>query len=214
MPTFLLIRHAENDYVKKSRLAGRMPGIHLNEKGHQQAHALAEKLASTSIKAIYASPLERALETAAPLAERLGLPVVPRPGLLETDIGEWQGRSIKSLRRLKAWKLLQGAPSLFRFPGGESVHECQARMVAEIEALCAMHTAEDLVACVLHADPIKQLVSYYLGLPLDHFQRLAISPASLTILQITEGQARLLALNYSLSFRLAQLEKHPSPKGK
>ena len=91
MPTILLIRHGENDYVKQNRLAGRLPDVHLNERGRQQAQVVAEKLALAPIKAIYSSPLERAAETAAPLAEKLGLPVTLRPGLLESDIGEWQG---------------------------------------------------------------------------------------------------------------------------
>jgi probable phosphoglycerate mutase len=210
MPTFLLLRHAENDYVKKGRLAGRIPGVHLNEKGRQQALALAEKLASAPIKAIYSSPLERAMETAAPLAEKLGLPTIPRPGLLETDNGEWQGQSVKALRRLKVWRILQQAPSLFRFPGGESISECQARLVAEIEALRLMHAPEDMLACVLHADPIKQIVGYYIGLSPDNFQRLSVNPASITILHIAEDHARLVALNYDPSFSLTPPQK-PKP---
>jgi probable phosphoglycerate mutase len=209
MPTFLLIRHGENDYVKKGRLAGYIPGVHLNVKGRQQAQALAEKLSTAPIKAIYSSPLERALETAQPLAERLNLPVIPRQGLIETNNGEWQGQSVKALRRLKSWRILQQSPSLFRFPGGESISECQARLVAEIDALRALHQPDDMLACVLHADPIKQIVGYYIGLPPDNFQRLAVSPASLTILHIAEDHTRLLVLNYNLSFSLA-----PPPKPK
>lgn len=196
MPIILLIRHAENDYAKHSRLAGRLPGIHLNETGRQQAQALAEKLASVPIQAIYSSPLERALETAAPLAEKLNLPVIPRDGLLETDLGEWQGRSIKTLKRLKAWQVLQNTPSQFCFPGGESVIMCQARLVAEMEAIRSMHTAEAVLACVLHADPIKQVVAHYLGLPVDLYQRLALDLASITVLCITEQHTRLVVLNY------------------
>lgn len=203
MPTFLLIRHGENDYFKKGRLPGRIPGVHLNEKGRQQAQLLAEKLASAPIQAVYSSPLERAMETAQPLADKLSLPVIPRPGLQETDNGEWQGQTVKSLRRLKSWRVLQYAPSLFRFPGGESLSECQARLVAEIEALRGMHANQDMVACFLHADPIKQIVGFYIGLPPDNFQRLSVSPASLTILHIAEDHARLLALNYDPSFSLA-----------
>jgi probable phosphoglycerate mutase len=210
MPTFLLLRHAENDYVKEGRLAGHIPGVHLNEKGRQQAQLLAEKLATAPIKAIYSSPLERALETAAPLAEKLGLPVIPRMGLIETDNGAWQGQAIKTLRRTKEWKLLHKAPSLFRFPGGESISECQARLVAEIEALRAMHAPEDLLACILHADPIKQIVGFYIGLPADNFQRLAVSPGSITVLHIAEDQVRLLTFNYDPSFSLTPPVKRKS----
>jgi len=200
MPTLLLIRHAENDYVKKGVMAGRLPGIHLNEKGRIQAQALAEKLATAPIKALYTSPLERAVETAEPIARALGLEPILRPGIAETDMGEWQGQSYKQLRRTKAWKTVQAAPSLFRFPGGESFAECQVRMVAEIESLRLQHDNKDLFACISHGDPIKLAIAYYLGLPLDHFQRLWTSPASITALSIGEMGSRLLTMNFDLSF--------------
>ena len=200
MPTVLLIRHAENDYVKKGVMAGRLPGVHLNEKGRIQAQALAEKLATAPIKALYTSPLERAVETAEPIARALGLEPILRPGIAETDMGEWQGQSYKQLRRTKAWKTVQAAPSLFRFPGGESFAECQVRMVAEIESLRLQHDNKDLFACISHGDPIKLAIAYYLGLPLDHFQRLWTSPASITALSIGEMGSRLLTMNFDLSF--------------
>lgn len=200
MPILILIRHGENDYVKKARMAGRLPGVHLNERGKAQAQALAQKLADAPIKAIYSSPLERAIETAAPLAEALKLEVQIRPGLLETDVGEWTGQTLKSLRRLKVWRTVQAAPSLFRFPGGESFAETQHRICREIEAICAEHGPKDLIACVTHADPIKLAAAYYLGLPLDNFQRLAVAPASMTVLSIGETSSQLINLNYDLSF--------------
>jgi probable phosphoglycerate mutase len=199
MPIVLLIRHGENEYVKKGRLAGRLPGVHLNDKGREQSLLLAERFKAAPVKAIYSSPLERALETAQPLAERLGLQVAIRPGLLETDYGEWQDRTLKSLRRLKSWKTVQVAPSRFRFPGGESFAECQLRLVQEIEYLCSQHEPKDLFACVFHADPIKLVVAYFLGMPLDNFQRLMVAPASVTALHIGEYGSALLNLNYDLS---------------
>jgi len=123
-----------------------------------------------------------------------------RPGIAETDMGEWQGQSYKQLRRTKAWKTVQAAPSLFRFPGGESFAECQVRMVAEIESLRLQHDNKDLFACISHGDPIKLAIAYYLGLPLDHFQRLWTSPASITALSIGEMGSRLLTMNFDLSF--------------
>jgi probable phosphoglycerate mutase len=204
MPTILLIRHAENDYVKKGLLAGHLPGVHLNEKGRLQAEALAEKLAHAPIKALYTSPLERAVETAEPIARVLGLEPILRPGMIETYVGEWQGQSHKQLRRTKAWKIVQSAPSLFRFPGGESFAECQARMVGEIETFRLQHDEKDLIACISHGDPIKLAIAYYLGLPLDHFQRLWTSPASITALSISEMGSRLLTLNFDLSFNLSK----------
>ncbi len=204
MPTILLIRHGENDYIKKGILPGRMPGVHLNEKGRAQAQALAEKLAQAPIKAVYTSPLERAIETANPIAGALGLEVSIQPGLIETNCGEWQGKSHKFLRRLKVWRMVQNSPSLFRFPGGESFAESQVRIVAEIEMLRAQHEEKDLFVCVSHADPIRLAVAYYLGLPLDHFQRLFAAPASISALYIGEAGSRLLTLNFDLSFNLSK----------
>jgi probable phosphomutase (TIGR03848 family) len=199
MPVILLIRHGENDYVKKKRLAGRKDGVHLNEKGRAQAHALAEKLTGAPIKAIYSSPLDRTMETAEPIAKALGLKIIPRPGLLETDIGKWQGKKLKNLSKKKMWRAVQQAPSLVRFPGGESFAETQRRMCCEIEAICAEHGPEDLIACIGHSDPIKLAVAYYLGLPLDMFQRLTVAPASITALFVGDAGSRLLTLNYDLS---------------
>ena len=105
MPTLLLIRHGENEYVKQGRLPGRLPGIHLNEHGQAQAKALAESLKSLPIRAIYASPLERAIETAEPLAQALGFDIQLRPALLDTHVGEWEGQLLKKLRKLPLWKL-------------------------------------------------------------------------------------------------------------
>jgi len=204
MPLILLIRHGENDYVKKSRLSGRMPGIHLNEKGRAQAQTLAEKLKSAPIKAVYSSPLERAIETAEPLANALGLEVISRPGLIETDIGEWQGKTIKGLSRLKIWRKVLSAPSLMRFPGGESFIETQYRICQEIEWMRTQHEPKVLIACFSHADPIKLAIAYYLGMPLDMFQRLGVSPASITALHLGEGGSHLLTLNYDFSLNFAE----------
>jgi probable phosphoglycerate mutase len=195
MPVFMLIRHGENDYVKIGRLAGRLPEIHLNDIGRQQAQALAEKIKGDPVKAIYSSPLDRAMETAEPIARALNLDIIQRPGLIETDCGEWQGQKVKGLSRLKAWKTVQLSPAVFRFPGGESYFEGQLRITAELLELAARHDPKDMVICVSHADPIKLAVSYFIGLPLDMFQRLNVSPGSITTLFVGESGGRLLALN-------------------
>lgn len=200
MPLLLLVRHGENEFVKNGRLAGRLPGVHLNDTGRVQAQELADRLAKAPIKAIYSSPLERAMETAAPLAEALDLEVSTRPGLLETDYGEWQGKTLKSLRRRRLWRVVQATPALARFPGGESFADCQHRVCREIEGICSQHKPKDLIALVFHADPIKLAVAYYIGLPLDQFQRLSASPASVTALHIAESSTRLLTLNLDFSF--------------
>jgi probable phosphomutase (TIGR03848 family) len=202
MPVILLIRHGENDYVKKHRLAGRLPGVHLNQKGQEQARLLAEKLADAPIKAVYSSPLERTMETAAPLAQALGLEVIQRPGLIETDFGEWQGESLKKLNRLKIWRVVQNRPSLMRFPGGETFAELQMRYVRELEYICSQHEPKDILALVSHADPIRLAVAFYIGLPLDMFQRLSVGPGSISVLWLAEDSSRLLTLNYDPAFSL------------
>jgi probable phosphomutase (TIGR03848 family) len=206
MPLLLLVRHGENDYVKKKRLAGRLPGVHLNETGYQQAqtvaHTLASKLKKASIQSIFSSPLERTMETAEPIAEALDIPIVERPGLIETDFGDWQGKTLKDLARRKLWKVVQKNPSLMRFPGGESFAETQTRICSEIEILRSKHRENDVIICVSHSDPIKLAVAYYLGLPLDLFQRLTIAPASITTLLINESGSRLLNLNIDFSLTL------------
>lgn len=195
MTTILLIRHAENEYVKKGRLAGRMPDIHLNENGKGQANKLAEAIAKAPIKAIYTSPLERCLETAQPLADRMGLVLIPRNGLIEIDFGEWQNRTLKQLRHRKLWKVVQGNPARMQFPNGETFADAQIRIVRELESISKQHKPNELVACFSHADLIRLAVSYYIGTPLDLFQRIAISPASISTLHLGDFGARVLNVN-------------------
>lgn len=202
MTVILLIRHGENDYVKKHRLAGRLPGVHLNPNGQKQALALAEKLGSAPVKAVYSSPLERALETAAPLSQALGLEIQRRDGLIEVDFGEWQDQRLRALSRTKLWKVVQGAPSRMRFPGGEAIADAQHRICQELEAIARQHDPKDVVVCVSHSDPIKLAVAYFIGLPLDMFQRLSVAPASITALHLGEAGSQLLSLNCEISISL------------
>ena len=204
MPIILLIRHGENDYVKKQRLPGRKSGIHLNKKGRAQAKAVAKKLRDAPIKAVYSSPLERTMETAKPIAAALDLEVIPRAGLIETDVGDWQGKKMKRLSKLKSWRKVQLNPSRFRFPGGERIMDSQQRFVAEIEDLSARYEPMDMIVCVSHADPIKLVVAHYIGLPLDLFQRLTVAPASITALHIGDFGSRLLLLNYDHTLNFAK----------
>ena len=195
MMNLLLIRHALNDWVGK-RLAGWTPGVHLNDEGRAQAAALAQHLAEVPLAAIYSSPLERTLETAQPLAEAHGLAVQVREGLGETRYGGWTGRTLKELREEKLWPVVQVYPGGARFPGGESLREVQARMVAELDAIRDAHPGQTVVV-VSHSDPIKLAVAHYAGLPLDLFQRLTISPASVTAFAFTRFGPRLVCLNHT-----------------
>ena len=195
MPLFLFIRHGENDYTKKNKLAGRLPKVHLNDYGMKQAQALSEALKETPITAIYSSPLERAMETATPIAKSIGLTIQKEKGLLETNVGSWQGKSLKRLYLHKHWKVIQRAPSRAQFPNGETFYECQNRIVATIDAISSKHKPKDIVACVFHADPIKLAVAHYIGLPLDHFQRLGCDTGSVSAVYIGEMGANLMKLN-------------------
>jgi probable phosphoglycerate mutase len=208
MTLLLLIRHGENEYVKTGRLAGRIPGVHLNERGQSQARALGDALLGTPIKALYASPLERAIGTAQPIAESHKLKIIEERDLMDTDIGKWQGRSWKVLSLTKAWKIVQEAPSRFRFPEGESFPETQMRVVNVLERIIQKHNKpQDMIAVVFHADPIKLAVAHFIGMPLDSFQRLGCDTGSLTALQINESGARLLKLNQRPLFDFLPKEK-------
>lgn len=195
MPVLLLIRHGENDYSKRGKLAGRLPGIHLNERGRLQAQELAKALQSMPIKAVYTSPLERAVETARPIAGLLGIPLRREAGLLEADVGRWQGHSVRRLALTRYWRVVQLAPSRAAHPGGESFPQTQTRVVSALDKICAEWKPRDIVACVFHADPIKLAVAHYIGLPLDRFQRLGCDTGSVTMLAVGTTGAQLIWLN-------------------
>jgi probable phosphomutase (TIGR03848 family) len=200
MPTLLLIRHGENDYLKKGILIGNTPGVHLNKRGREQAAALNEALKDLPIQAIYSSPLERAIETAAPLASALGLEIQVRPALMDTNVGKWAGQKLKELRKLPEWKQVQEKPSEFSFPGGESFVKLQARLVAEIDSIAATYKKKELVAVFFHADPIKLVLAHSLGMPLDNFQKLSVETGSVTVLTVNKKGAWLEALNLKPPF--------------
>lgn len=205
MPTLFLIRHGENDYLKKNILPGRIPGVHLNDEGRKQAGALAAALKDLPIAAIYSSPLERAVETASPLAQAKGLEIQVEPGLSDTDVGEWEGRSWKALERSKAWKVIQQTPSQFRFPGGESFAENQERAVAALDRIVASHREKEMIAVFFHSDPIKLALAHYIGLPLDRFQSLKVDTGSVSVLMLGRSNARLAALNLKPPFEFPKL---------
>lgn len=210
MMGLLLIRHAVNDWVGE-RLAGWTPGVHLNDKGRAQASALAQRLAEVPLAAIYCSPLERTLETAQPLAAARDLPIQVREGLGETRYGDWTGRNLKELNGEKLWPVIQVYPGGARFPGGESLREVQSRMVVELDAIRDAHPGQ-VVAVISHADPIKLAVAYYTGLALDLFQRLTISPASVTAFVFSRFGPRLLCLNHTDTLPSFQPEEQEQPE--
>ena len=196
MTIIVLVRHGENEWVKKHRLAGWLPDVHLNEKGHQQAQEAAQRLSALPVKALYSSPVMRCLETAEYIAQVFDLEIQPLDGLGEVRYGSWEGKKIKKLARKPLWRTVQYYPSRMRFPGGgEALREVQFRMVQALEQLHAQHQEETIVA-VSHADAIKLVLAYYLGVHIDLFQRITVSPASVSILYLAEnGAVRVLRVN-------------------
>lgn len=194
MTLLLLVRHGHTPTAGKV-LTGWAKGVHLTERGYEQAAALAERLVEVPIAAIYSSPLERCRETAAPLARLRGLDVRTRRDLIEVGYGEWTGRSIKQLARTKLWRSVQGTPSAVRFPGGESLREVQARAVEAIRAIAVEHPS-DAVVVVTHADVVRLVLADMAGVHLDLYQRLAVEPCSVSAVVLHDGMApRILKLN-------------------
>lgn len=185
-------------------LPGRAPGLHLSDEGRAQAEAAARAVATLKKPpvAVYASPLERAMETAKPIARQLGLRVRVERGLLECDFGAWTGAKLATLRRRREWRTVESFPSSFRFPDGESFMEMQARVTSTLDRLAGRHHGETFVA-VSHADPIKAAVAATAGVPLDLFQRLVVSPCSITALVRGQNSSHVLCVNVTPS--LAEL---------
>lgn len=200
-PTLVFfVRHGRTPTTGKV-LPGRAKGLHLGEEGIAQASraaqrisALVDKEGKPVVSAVYASPMERTQETAAPIAKALGLRVRTRKGLIEADFGHWTGRRLRDLNKLPEWETVQRYPSGFRFPGGESFGEMQTRMVDAVHELVASHPGETIVA-TSHADTIKAALAQALGTHLDHFQRIVIGQCSVSAVLYTSRGPVVLAVN-------------------
>ncbi len=206
----VLARHAVTPQTGPM-LTGRAPGIDLSEKGREQAKALGDRLADLPVAVVYASPIERTTQTAEAVAERHGLTVQALPGVIEADYGEWTGGQLSELAKTDLWKTVQRSPSRARFPGGESLAEMQARMVTALEVVVAAHPGE-LVVVVSHADPIKAAIAHYTGVHLDLFQRIVVSPASVTVFELTAHGAAMVKCNDTGTLE-ELLPPPPAPEG-
>jgi probable phosphoglycerate mutase len=197
----LLVRHGTTA-TTGTVLPGRAPGLHLAERGSVQAAKVALRIAELSKKpvALYTSPLERARETAAPIAKALHLRAVTDRGLLECDFGTWTGKKLALLAKKPEWRSVQQNPSSFRFPEGESFAEMQFRIWSTLERLAAKHRGKTIVV-VSHADPIKAAVTYAQGVPLDLFQRTVISTCSVSALAIGAAAPLVLCVNSTSSLK-------------
>ena len=202
--TILLVRHGQTA-TTGTLLPGRAPGLHLADEGIHQAERAAERIAELKrVDAVYCSPLERTRETATPIAAARGLRPRAHKGLLECDFGEWTGAELKRLMKLPEWVTVQRSPSTFRFPAGESFAEMQHRMVTTLDSLRAEHRGGTIV-CVSHADPIKAAIAHAIGTHLDMFQRIVVSPCSVSVISIGNGGPVTLTVN-STGGSLAELQ--------
>jgi probable phosphoglycerate mutase len=194
-PTLLLlVRHGQTP-TTGDRLPGRARGLHLSDEGRAQAQAVGERIAALpKVDAVYASPLERTRETAGFIAKQRDLRVTTERGLLECDFGDWTGGELKTLRKAPEWRTVQQYPSGFRFPNGESFLEMHTRVVSTLERLRRAHPGGTVVA-VSHADPIKAATAAAVGTHLDLFQRIVISPCSVTAIVYGDGGPVVLTVN-------------------
>jgi probable phosphoglycerate mutase len=196
MITILLVRHAQNNWVKKNRLAGWIPGVNLNDVGREQAAALGERLAHLPLKAIYSSPLERCMESAEFIANHHpDLTISQLETIGEVRYGAWEGKKIAKLAKKPEWHTVQHFPSRFTFPGGESMRGVQARAVDALEKL-ALEQKDGMIVVVSHADVIKLVLAHYLGTHIDLFQRIGLSPASVSVVHLSDkGWVRIGRIN-------------------
>lgn len=195
--TVLFVRHGRTPTTGKV-LPGRAPGLHLADEGRRQAEVAAARIAELAGKArpvaVYASPLERTAETAAPIARALGLRVRTERGVIECDVGDWTGASLARVSKGKHWGRVQRWPAGFRFPGGESFADLSVRSTDAVLRLVDRHPGQAIVV-VSHADPIKAVLAAAAGVPLDLFQRLVVSPCSVSAVLYTTGGPMVLAVN-------------------
>ena len=195
MTSFFLVRHAVTSHTGK-KLSGWMEGVPLTDEGRKQAEAVADRLADISFAAVYASPIDRTLETAKAIAARHDLTVRTTRKLGEIEYGKWTNRPLKVLARTKLWGTVQRWPSGARFPDGESFREVQTRAIDEIEKIAKEHP-RGAVCCVSHGDVIKLLLAHYLGVHLDLFQRIVIAPASISVIALGDHGPSILSMNAS-----------------
>ena len=188
-----LVRHGLTPHTG-DKLSGWIPGISLSDEGRSQVAGLVERMKPVRLDAIYASPLERCIETARPVASSKALRVRVRDGLGEVHYGDWEGKRLRTLAKTKLWKQVMARPSEARFPGGETIRETQFRAVSAIEKLNEEHPKQ-AVGVFTHADVIRVALAHYAGVPIDLYHRLVVAPVSVTVLWIGSGGPRVLKVN-------------------
>jgi probable phosphomutase (TIGR03848 family) len=217
MTRIVLLRHAHSSANAKAILAGRAPGVDLSDRGRKEAQDVAKRLKEINFSLIRVSPMERCAQTIEPLLAQLSKnreanPIIEvESDLVEVDYGKWTGRKLAILSRDKAWKVVQNTPSAMYFPGGEGLLDVQARAMRALNS-AANTPGRGAKLLVSHGDVIKSIVASVLGTHLDHFQKIVIDPASLTVLDFNGVDYRVLTLNSTTAPISAFLKEEVSKK--
>ena len=217
MTRIVLLRHAHSSANAKAILAGRAPGVDLSDRGRKESQDVAKRLKEINFSLIRVSPMERCAQTIEPLLAQLSKGSGAKPiievenDLVEVDYGKWTGRKLAILSRDKAWKVVQNNPSAMYFPGGEGLLDVQARAMRAVNN-AANTPGRGPKLLVSHGDVIKSIVASVLGAHLDHFQKIVIDPASITVLDFNGVDFRVLTLNSTTSPITAFLKEESSKK--
>jgi broad specificity phosphatase PhoE len=208
MTRFLLIRHGDHALLGRQVIAGRQPGISLSDLGREQATNIANDLATLPIDAVYSSPLERAIETASPLAAKLGLEPQIAEEFHEIEFGSWTNRTLTELDQIPEWKHWNGNRSMAFTPAGDSMLAVQTRALKKMSDIAISH---EMVAIFTHGDVIRALLAHFLGTSLDLFYRIEIDPASISVVEQVAQSFQVRCVNESGAtvasiFRLSAME--------
>ena len=199
MTTLILLRHGRSSANAAGVLAGRTPGVELDEAGKEQSERMVERLTGGPLAVVVSSPALRCEQTVAPLLAERGLTAVTEPGLAEVDYGSWTGAALKDLAKEPLWRVVQAHPSAAVFPEGEGLAGMQARAVAAVRRhdarIAAEHGPRAVWLACSHGDVIKSVLADALASHLDNFQRIVVDPCSISVVQYTETRPFVVRVN-------------------
>jgi len=208
--TVVLVRHGQSTANVAGVLAGRTPGVRLNEHGEGQAAAIAERLASARFDRLISSPLERCIQTVTPFSAAVKLPIETDEHFVEVDYGSWSGRALKDLGAEPLWRTVQAHPSAAVFPDGEGLAAVSARAAAGIRDIRLAAQQDQTVLICSHGDVIKAILADALGMHLDAFQRIVVAPASISVIRYTQLRPFVERINDTGD--LGSISPYPTPE--